>query len=63
MIIVHIVEPFAAGVAMFIRSLTEAMPDDSHIIVHGERNKVMTAMISEFLQKNPEHMASAKMKR
>ena len=43
MIIVHIVEPFAAGVALFVRSLTDAMPDDTHIIVHGERKKEMTA--------------------
>lgn len=43
MIIVHIVEPFAAGVALFVRSLTDAMPDDTHIIVHGERKKEITA--------------------
>ena len=43
MIIVHITEPFAAGVAMFIQSLTEAMPGDTHIIVHGERNNIMQA--------------------
>lgn len=43
MIIVHIVEPFAAGIAVFVRSLTEAMPEDMHIVVHGERKKEMTA--------------------
>jgi glycosyltransferase involved in cell wall biosynthesis len=43
MIIVHIVEPFAAGIAVFVKSLTEAMPDDMHIIVHGERKSEMTA--------------------
>jgi glycosyltransferase involved in cell wall biosynthesis len=43
MLIVHIVEPFAAGIAVFVRSLTEAMPDDMHIIVHGERKKEMIA--------------------
>ncbi|HEX7905862.1 MAG TPA: glycosyltransferase [Chitinophagaceae bacterium] len=43
MIIVHIVEPFAAGIAVFVRSLTEVMPDDVHIIIHGERRNVMTA--------------------
>ena len=43
MIIVHIVEPFAAGIAMFVKSLTESMPDDMHIIVHGERNEIMAA--------------------
>jgi hypothetical protein len=39
MIIVHIVEPFAAGIAVFVKSLTEAMPDDMHIIVHGEETQ------------------------
>ena len=43
MTIVHIVEPFASGVAVFVRSLTEAMPDDLHIIVHGERKSEMSA--------------------
>jgi glycosyltransferase involved in cell wall biosynthesis len=43
MIIVHITEPFAAGIAMFIQSLTEEMPDDRHIIIHGERNNIMPA--------------------
>lgn len=43
MIIVHIVEPFAAGIAVFVKSLTEAMPDDMHIIVHGERKSEMSA--------------------
>jgi len=41
MIIVHVVEPFAAGVAVFVKYLTEAMPDDRHIIIHGERRQVM----------------------
>jgi len=43
MIIVHIVEPFAAGIALFVKSLTQAMPDDMHIVVHGERKKEMNA--------------------
>ncbi|MEJ0102855.1 MAG: glycosyltransferase [Bacteroidota bacterium] len=43
MIILHIVEPFATGIAVFVKSLTEAMPDDVHIIVHGERSQVMHA--------------------
>ena len=44
MTIVHIVEPFAAGVAVFVRSLTEAMPNDIHIVVHGERKSEMPAV-------------------
>ena len=43
MVIVHIVEPFAAGIAVFVKSLTEAMPEDLHIVVHGERKKEMSA--------------------
>ena len=39
--IVHIVEPFASGIATFIRSLVEGLRDDTHIIVHGERSQVM----------------------
>ena len=43
MIIVHIAEPFATGIALFIKSLTDSMPDDMHIIIHGERNEIMMA--------------------
>ena len=39
--IVHVVEPFASGIATFVRSLVENMNDDTHIIVHGEREYVM----------------------
>ncbi|MEW6108497.1 MAG: glycosyltransferase [Nitrospirota bacterium] len=43
MIVVHVVEPFAAGVAVFVRSLTETMPEELHIVIHGEREHVMPA--------------------
>jgi glycosyltransferase involved in cell wall biosynthesis len=43
MVIIHIVEPFAAGIAVFVKSLTETMPEDTHIVVHGERKEEMTA--------------------
>lgn len=43
MVIIHIVEPFASGIAVFVKSLAEAMPDDTHIVVHGERKEEMTA--------------------
>ena len=54
MIIVHVVEPFAAGIAVFVRALTETMPDDLHIIIHGERKQVMPAkeVKKSFPQKN-----------
>jgi glycosyltransferase involved in cell wall biosynthesis len=43
MTIVHVVEPFAAGIAVFVKSLTETMPGDVHIIIHGERKKEIAA--------------------
>lgn len=43
MIILHVVEPFAAGIAVFVKSLTETMPDDTHIIFHGERREEIAA--------------------
>jgi glycosyltransferase involved in cell wall biosynthesis len=39
--IVHVVEPFASGIATFVRSLVENLNDDLHIIIHGEREYVM----------------------
>ncbi len=43
MTVVHVVEPFAAGIAVFVKYLTETMPRDSHIIIHGERKQVLCA--------------------
>lgn len=53
MIIVHIVEPFASGIAVFVRSLVEVMPDDTHIVVHGERKEEIAA--DEVKKKFPRH--------
>jgi glycosyltransferase involved in cell wall biosynthesis len=39
--IVHVVEPFASGIAEFVKSLVENLRDDTHIIIHGERDYVM----------------------
>jgi len=39
--IIHVVEPFASGIATFLRSLVENLQDDLHIIIHGERETVM----------------------
>jgi len=41
--IVHVVEPFAAGIATFVKSLTETLSKDHHIVIHGERKPVMSA--------------------
>ena len=35
MVIVHVLDPFGAGLATFLRLLTEELSDDYHIIVHG----------------------------
>lgn len=43
MTIIHVVEPFAAGIAVFVKSLTETMPGDLHIIIHGERKREIPA--------------------
>lgn len=52
--IVHIAEPFASGIATFLRSLVEGMREDSHVIVHGERAQVMECdkVIRSFPQDN-----------
>ena len=53
MIIVHIVEPFAAGVATYIKSLTENMMDNTHIIIHGERNNLTASSeVKKYFPKN-----------
>ena len=41
--IVHVVEPFASGIATFVKSLVENLQDDLHIIVHGEREHLMSS--------------------
>jgi glycosyltransferase involved in cell wall biosynthesis len=39
--IVHVVEPFASGIAAFVQSIVQNLRDDHHIIIHGEREYVM----------------------
>jgi len=41
--IVHVVEPFASGIAAFVQSIVQNLRDDFHIIIHGEREYVMEA--------------------
>ena len=52
--IVHVVEPFASGIAVFVKSLVENMTDDLHIVVHGERDYVMKSadVIKHFPKNN-----------
>jgi glycosyltransferase involved in cell wall biosynthesis len=50
--IVHVVEPFASGIAVFVKSLVENLNDDLHIIVHGEREYVMkSAEVKQYFPK------------
>jgi glycosyltransferase involved in cell wall biosynthesis len=39
--IVHVVEPFASGIATFVQSIVQNLRDDHHIVIHGERECVM----------------------
>jgi glycosyltransferase involved in cell wall biosynthesis len=41
--IVHVIEPFASGVAVFVKLLTENLSHDFHIIIHGERQQIASA--------------------
>ncbi len=38
--IVHVAEAFAGGIVVLVKSLVENLPEDEHIIVHGERAHV-----------------------
>ena len=40
MLIIHVLDPFAGGLATFLRLLTEQLSDDYHVIIHGERNEL-----------------------
>lgn len=50
MTIIHIVEPFATGINTFIRELVTGMPNDQHIIIHGERddNRKLKSIFAEY---------------
>ncbi|THU41108.1 glycosyltransferase family 4 protein [Niastella caeni] len=52
--IVHVVEPFASGIAAFVQSIVQNLRDDYHIIIHGEREYVMrsTDIIKYFPEDN-----------
>lgn len=43
MVVVHIIEPFASGVALFVNSLTRVLNDEEHIVIHGERKDEIEA--------------------
>ena len=54
MTIVHVVEPFASGIATFVKSLVENLQGDLHYVVHGERKQVMRSELvkQDFPQEN-----------
>ncbi len=43
MVVVHVIEPFASGVALFVKSLTKVLSNDKHIVIHGERKDEIEA--------------------
>jgi glycosyltransferase involved in cell wall biosynthesis len=42
--IVHVVEPFASGIAVFVKLLVDTLQGDFHTVIHGERPVVMKAV-------------------
>jgi glycosyltransferase involved in cell wall biosynthesis len=61
MVIIHVVEPFASGVAVFVQSLVENLPNDEHYIIHGERTEVMpAASVKALFPQNNVHFISWK---
>ena len=52
--IVHVIEPLAGGMVTFLTSLVENLPEDDHLIVHGEREHVipLTAVKKQFVYPN-----------
>lgn len=52
--IVHVVEPFASGIAAFVQSIVQNLRNDYHIVIHGEREYVMrsTEIIKYFPDDN-----------
>lgn len=50
--IVHVVEPFASGIAAFVQSIVQNLRDDYHIVIHGEREYVMSS--TEIIKYFPE---------
>jgi glycosyltransferase involved in cell wall biosynthesis len=42
--IVHVVEPFASGIAVFVKLLVDTLHGDYHTVIHGERPVVMKAV-------------------
>lgn len=62
--IIHIVDPFAAGLATFIKKLIENNQGAQHILIHGERNNVISVQkLKESFPKDVEYIFWSKVKR
>lgn len=62
--IIHIVDPFAAGLATFIKTLVEDNNGARNIIVHGERNNVISVdKLKHSFPKGIEYIFWSKVKR
>jgi len=62
--IIHIVDPFAAGLATFIKTLIESNEGAQHIVIHGERKNVISVeKLKQFLPKDVDYIFWSKVKR
>jgi len=55
MTILHVIEPFAAGITTFVQQITTLLPEDKHIIIHGERTDIIAPEdVIKYFPKNVE---------
>jgi glycosyltransferase involved in cell wall biosynthesis len=52
--VVHVIEPLAGGMVTFLTSLVENLPEDTHLVVHGQREHVtpLTVVKKQFSTSN-----------
>lgn len=56
--VLHVIEPFAGGIATFIKQLTELNPSDNHCILHGSRSEIIDS--SELRKRFPRNASFIK---
>lgn len=62
--IIHIVDPFAAGLATFIKNLIESNEGAHHIVIHGERKNVISVeKLKQSFPKDIDYIFWSKVKR
>ena len=60
MTILHVIEPFAAGITTFVQQITTLLPNDKHIIIHGERKDIISP--EEVIKNFPDNVQFIKWK-